>query len=77
MLLTATPHSGDEDRFTRFLGLLDPDQFATPDLVRKQIAADDNPYFLRRLKEDLKDERGYDLFGASPRAHAAVPPLSG
>jgi HAMP domain-containing protein len=62
LLLTATPHSGDEDRFTRFLGLLDPDQFATPDLVRKQTAAEDNPYFLRRLKEDLKDERGHDLF---------------
>jgi superfamily II DNA or RNA helicase len=62
LLLTATPHSGDEDRFTRFLGLLDPDQFATPDLVRKQIEAPDNPYFLRRLKEDLKDERGNDLF---------------
>src|SRR5690606_15173444 len=56
------PHSGDQDRFTRFLGLLDPDQFATPALVRQQIAQEDNPYFLRRLKEDLKDERGNDLF---------------
>jgi superfamily II DNA or RNA helicase len=62
LLLTATPHAGDEDRFSRFLGLLDPDQFATPDLVRKQIGAEDNPYFLRRLKEDLRDERGHDLF---------------
>ena len=62
LLLTATPHSGDEDRFTRFLGLLDPDQFATPDLVRKQIGAEESPYFLRRLKEDLRDEHSRDLF---------------
>jgi superfamily II DNA or RNA helicase len=62
LLLTATPHSGDEDRFTRFLGLLDPDQFATADLVKKQISVDGNPFFLRRQKEDLRDERGHDLF---------------
>lgn len=62
LLLTATPHSGDEDRFTRFLALLDPDQFSTPDLVKRQIALPDNPYFLRRQKEDLIDERGRKLF---------------
>ncbi|MER7750928.1 helicase-related protein [Kitasatospora sp. NPDC097643] len=62
LLLTATPHSGDEDRFTRFLGLLDPDQFSTADLVKKQIANDDNPYFLRRQKEDLVDEHNGALF---------------
>ncbi len=39
LLLTATPHSGDEDRFTHFLGLLDPDQFSTPELVKRQIAS--------------------------------------
>jgi superfamily II DNA or RNA helicase len=62
LLLTATPHSGDPDRFTHFLQLLDPDQFATADLVRRQISLDDNPYFLRRQKEDLIDERGHKLF---------------
>ncbi|MFG2022355.1 helicase-related protein [Streptomyces sp. NPDC048825] len=62
LLLTATPHSGDEDRFTRFLGLLDPDQFSTPDLVKKQISDDGNPYFLRRQKEDLVDEQNHALF---------------
>ncbi|KPM50638.1 hypothetical protein ACG83_39595 [Frankia sp. R43] len=62
LLLTATPHSGDEDRFTRFLGLLDPDQFSTADLVKRQIGIPDNPFFLRRQKEDLRDERGGDLF---------------
>jgi SNF2 family DNA or RNA helicase len=62
LLMTATPHSGDEDRFTWFLRLLDPDQFSTPDLVRRQIADPHNPFFLRRQKEDLINEQGHDLF---------------
>jgi superfamily II DNA or RNA helicase len=62
LLLTATPHSGDADRFSRFMCLLDPDQFSTPELTRRQIALEANPYFLRRAKEDLVDEHGRDLF---------------
>ena len=34
----------------------------TPELVRRQIALPDNPYFLRRQKEDLTDEHGRPLF---------------
>ncbi len=56
------PHSGDQDRFRHFLALLDPDQFATAELVRRQIGVEDSPYFLRRQKEDLRDERGRKLF---------------
>jgi hypothetical protein len=62
LLLTATPHSGDPDRFTNFLALLDPDQFSSRELVHRQLAADDSPYFLRRQKEDLVDEHGAKLF---------------
>jgi superfamily II DNA or RNA helicase len=62
LLMTATPHSGDEDRFTRFLALLDPDQFSSADLVKRQIAEPSNPYFLRRQKEDLITEQGQRLF---------------
>ena len=62
LLMTATPHSGDEDRFTWFLGLLDPDQFSSSDLVKRQITQDGNPYFLRRQKEDLVNEQGHELF---------------
>jgi superfamily II DNA or RNA helicase len=62
LLLTATPHSGDPTRFQNFLKLLDPDQFAIADLAREQIARQDSPYFLRRQKEALRDERGADLF---------------
>ncbi len=62
LLLTATPHSGDEDRFTHFLALLDPDQFSSADLVRRQLTLPESPYFLRRQKEDMIDERGRPLF---------------
>jgi len=62
LLMTATPHSGDPSRFFNFLRLLDPDQFAEDDLAAQQIGRDDSPYFLRRQKEDLKDEHGADLF---------------
>jgi SNF2 family DNA or RNA helicase len=62
LLMTATPHSGDPSRFQCFLRLLDPDQFAVQDLAAEQIAADDSPYFLRRQKEDLRDEHGAALF---------------
>jgi superfamily II DNA or RNA helicase len=62
LLMTATPHSGDSARFQCFLRLLDPDQFAVQELAAEQIAAEDSPYFLRRQKEDLRDEYGAPLF---------------
>lgn len=62
LLLTATPHSGDPDRFVHFLSLLDPDQFSSAELVRSQLKVKDSPYFLRRQKEDLVDEHGRRLF---------------
>jgi superfamily II DNA or RNA helicase len=62
LLMTATPHSGDPSRFQCFLRLLDPDQFAIRELAAEQIAQEDSPYFLRRQKEDLRDEQGAALF---------------
>jgi len=62
LLATATPHSGDRSRFQNFLRLLDPDQFAVEELAAEQIGREDSPYFLRREKESLKDERGAPLF---------------
>ncbi len=62
LLMTATPHSGDRSRFLNFLKLLDPDQFAIAQLAGEQIGRVDSPYFVRRDKESLKDERGEDLF---------------
>ena len=71
LLLTATPHHGDEDKFAHFLRLIDPDLFPEPHRLGKQATAirkevfhlgKDSPWSLRRLKEDLKDAEGRRLF---------------
>ena len=71
LLLTATPHHGDDDRFGHFIRLLDRDLFPEPHRaaadakrVRREILrlGDDCPWSLRRLKEDLKDLHGRRLF---------------
>ena len=76
LLLTATPHHGDEDRFAHFIRLLDPDLFPEPHRLgtrATEIRTDilglgpDCPWALRRLKEDLKDLQGRRLF---PDRHA-------
>jgi SNF2 family DNA or RNA helicase len=76
LLLTATPHHGDEDRFGHFLRLLDPDLFPEPHRLGRQATAlrknvfqlgQDCPWALRRLKEDLRDLHGHRLF---PDRHA-------
>jgi len=76
LLLTATPHHGDEDRFAHFLRLLDPDLFPEPhrlareaSTIRKDVLklGAKSPWCLRRLKEDLRDLQGKRLF---PNRHA-------
>jgi superfamily II DNA or RNA helicase len=76
LLLTATPHHGDEDRFAHFLRLLDPDLFPEPhrlggeaQIIRKDVLklGRNSPWCLRRLKEDLRDLNGRRLF---PDRHA-------
>jgi len=71
LLLTATPHHGDEDRFAHFLRLVDSDLFPEPHRLGNQAASirkdvlklgRDSPWALRRLKEDLKDLNGKRLF---------------
>ncbi len=71
LLLTATPHHGDEDKFAHFLRLIDPDLFPEPHRlgtqateIRKDVfrLGKDSPWSLRRLKEDLKDANGKRLF---------------
>ncbi len=81
LLLTATPHHGDEDKFAHFLRLLDPDLFPEPHrlgdkatAIRKSVfkMGKDCPWSLRRLKEDLKDLNGKRLF---PDRHAVTVPF--
>jgi len=62
LFLTATPHRGDPENFRLFLDLLQPGLFATTDLLIESVQNADNPLFLRRLKEDLKDFEGRPLF---------------
>lgn len=62
LFLTATPHRGDPENFRLFLDLLEPGFFATTEMVAESIQAQDNPLFIRRIKEDLKDFEGRPLF---------------
>jgi SNF2 family DNA or RNA helicase len=66
LLLTATPHRGRNDTFKKLLQLLDEDIFATEDLAAQRIRELEgngiNRFFIRRLKEDMKDWQGNPLF---------------
>lgn len=66
LLLTATPHRGRKDTIKRLLQLLDEDIFATADLaterVREVSMNGANKFFIRRLKEDMKDWDGNALY---------------
>ncbi len=66
LLLTATPHRGRTDTFKMLLQLLDEDIFATDEIASTRIKELEhngiNKFFIRRLKEDMKDWQGKPLF---------------
>jgi len=62
LFLTATPHKGDPENFRLLLDLLNPGFFATSEMVEASLRDKDNPLFIRRLKEDLRDFEGKPLF---------------
>lgn len=62
LFLTATPHKGDPENFRLFLDLLEPGFFANSELIEESIKNRDNPLFIRRLKEDLRDFDGKPIF---------------
>lgn len=62
LFLTATPHRGDPENFRLFLDLLEPHFFSSTELLEQAVRDGDNPLFLRRLKEELKDFEGRPLF---------------
>jgi superfamily II DNA or RNA helicase len=66
LLLTATPHRGRMDTFKMLLQILDEDIFATEDIANTRIRELEtggiNKFFIRRLKEDMKDWQGNQLF---------------
>jgi superfamily II DNA or RNA helicase len=73
LLLTATPHQGNADQFAHFLKLLEEDQFIDLDRDTKMIQLDGNPWYLRRMKEDLRDFDGRKLF---TERHAVTQPFT-
>jgi len=62
LFLTATPHRGDQDNFRLFLDLLEPNMFENNTMLNQSIMDCDNPLFLRRLKEDMKNFDGAQIF---------------
>lgn len=66
LLLTATPHRGRIDTFKNLLQLLDEDIFASENLVTSRIneinESGINKFFIRRLKEQMKDWQEQPLF---------------
>ncbi len=62
VLLTATPHQGNPEQFRNFVSLLDPYAFRDEDVIRDLLQQQKSPWFLRRMKEDLRDFAGKPLF---------------
>ena len=72
LLLTATPHRGRKDTFKRLMQLIDEDIFSTDAATTKRVrefqgsdetnTAGQNKFFIRRLKEDMKDWDGNPLY---------------
>lgn len=62
LFLTATPHNGDRESFRLFLDLLKPGFFANEELIEEARQRNDNPLFIRRLKEELRDFNGKPIF---------------
>ncbi|NYB52409.1 MAG: DEAD/DEAH box helicase family protein [Methanobacteriaceae archaeon] len=55
LFLTATPHQGDPENYLLLLDLLIPGFFADPAMINEARRNGDNPLFIRRIKEDLRD----------------------
>ena len=53
LLMTATPHKGDQEHFRRFLALLDPDVYGSIQSLQHAMRQHEAPFYLRRTKEAL------------------------
>ncbi len=53
LLLTATPHKGDPENFSRFLQLLDRDAYADVRSIQEAMERRRAPFYLRRTKEAM------------------------
>src|ERR1017187_1221079 len=53
LLMTATPHKGDQEHFRRFLALLDADVYGSIQSLQHAMREHEAPFYLRRIKEAL------------------------
>jgi superfamily II DNA or RNA helicase len=53
LLMTATPHKGDQEHFRRFLALLDSDVYGSIQSLQHAMREHEAPFYLRRTKEAL------------------------
>lgn len=60
LLMTATPHKGDQEHFRRFLALLDPDVYGSIQSLQHAMREHEAPFYLRRTKEALVTFPGPD-----------------
>jgi len=62
LFLTATPHKGDPENFRLLLDLLEPGFFAKTGMITEAKDSNDNPLFIRRIKEQLRNFEGKPIF---------------
>lgn len=62
LFLSATPHKGDPENFRLFLDLLRPGYFSSKEILEESLRNNDNPLFVRRLKEHLRDFNNKPIF---------------
>lgn len=62
LFLSATPHKGDRENFRLFLDLLRPGYFSNNEILEESLRNNDNPLFIRRLKEHLRDFNNKPIF---------------
>lgn len=62
LLMTATPHKGDDENFRLLLSLLDEQVFASQLSMKRALDRDNSPYFLRRMKETMRHFDGRPIF---------------
>jgi len=68
LLLTATPHKGDDFAFWNLINLIDPYLFPTPEHLAPDRVA---KIMIRRIKDNLRDQDGAPVF--RPRTVDVIP----
>ncbi|MCY3957105.1 MAG: helicase-related protein [Chloroflexi bacterium] len=62
LLMTATPHKGDSENFRLLMALLDENVFASQAGTQNALNQESSPFFLRRMKEAMRNFDGSPIF---------------